>query len=186
MASMLTTIGVKEELKLSKTLNERLCSMNIHAWRACFSIRNCPRSHFQAITCKRENLNSLRLVKSRDVERRYFTCEHLLLQKKSKGFLYRIVMDDRKWIHYSNKKKRTSWELPRHASASLTWPNDNPAKVRCYLLWAIESGRNHRWWMVSPSIDAIEPSTAGTIHIEARKGDSIALQRLAPKPLNPT
>ena len=36
--------------------------------------------------------------KPRNVERRFFTCEMLLVRHKRKGFLHRIVNDDEKWI----------------------------------------------------------------------------------------
>jgi len=47
-------------------------------------------------------------LKSKDVERRLFTCEHLLQWQKRKGFLHHIVTGDEKWIHYDNPKRRIS------------------------------------------------------------------------------
>jgi len=54
-------------------------------------------------------------LKPRNIERRFFTCEMLLARHKRKGFLHRIVTDE-KWIHYDNLKKRKSWGPPGHAS----------------------------------------------------------------------
>ena len=45
----------------------------------------------------------------RNVERRFSTCEILLSRHKRKGFIYRIVTDDEKWIHYDNPKRKKSW-----------------------------------------------------------------------------
>ena len=47
-------------------------------------------------------------LKPRDVERRFFACEQLLQRKKRMCFLHRIVTGIKKWIHYSNPKKRNS------------------------------------------------------------------------------
>ena len=49
-----------------------------------------------------------------------------------------------------------------------------------YLLWAVETERNHHWGMVSTIINAFEPRTVrktATIRAEARKSDSTAWQR---------
>ncbi|EGI66234.1 Mariner Mos1 transposase, partial [Acromyrmex echinatior] len=43
-------------------------------------------------------------LKSRDVERRSFTCEQLIQRQPRKGFLHRIVTGDEKWIFYDKKK----------------------------------------------------------------------------------
>ncbi|EFN88889.1 Histone-lysine N-methyltransferase SETMAR, partial [Harpegnathos saltator] len=41
-------------------------------------------------------------LKERDIERRLVMCEMLLQEQKKKGFLHRIVTDDKKWIYYNN------------------------------------------------------------------------------------
>lgn len=46
--------------------------------------------------------------KSRDVERRYLTCEMLLQQQRRKDFLHRIVTGDEKWIQYNKPKGKRS------------------------------------------------------------------------------
>ncbi|GFY06696.1 mariner Mos1 transposase [Trichonephila clavipes] len=55
-------------------------------------------------------------MKPRDVERRLFACEQLLSRQKRKGFLYRIVTGDEKWVRYDNPNRRKSWGYPGHAS----------------------------------------------------------------------
>ena len=37
-------------------------------------------------------------LKSRDVKRRFFTCEQLIQKQQKKGFLHRIVTGDEKYI----------------------------------------------------------------------------------------
>ena len=56
-------------------------------------------------------------LKPRNVECRFFTCEMLLARHKRKGFLYRIVPDE-KWIYYDNPKKRKSWRTPGYVSTA--------------------------------------------------------------------
>jgi len=45
-------------------------------------------------------------LKPRDIERRFFTCEQLIQRQQRKGFLHRIVTEDKKWIFYNPKKKK--------------------------------------------------------------------------------
>ena len=47
-------------------------------------------------------------LKPRDVERRLFACEQLLVRQRRKGFLHCIVTGDEKWVHYDNPKRRKS------------------------------------------------------------------------------
>ena len=68
-------------------------------------------------------------LKPRDVKRRFFACEQLLQRQKRKGFLHRIVTGDKKWIYYSNPKRRERWGLPGHASTSSARQNIHAAKV---------------------------------------------------------
>ena len=52
----------------------------------------------------------------------------------------------------------------------------------CYLLWAVETERNHHWETVSNAIDTFEPGTArkmATMRAEERKSDSTAWERSA-------
>ena len=45
-------------------------------------------------------------LKPRDVERRFFGCEHLLQRQNRKGFLHHIVNSDEKLVHHDNFKGR--------------------------------------------------------------------------------
>ena len=45
-------------------------------------------------------------LKSRDVERQFFTCEQLIQRQQRKDFLHRIVTGDEKWLFYDNPKKK--------------------------------------------------------------------------------
>ena len=74
-------------------------------------------------------------LKPRDVERRFFACEQLLQRQKRKGFLFRFVAGDEKWIHYENLKRRKSWGMPGHASTSTARSNIHGAKVMLCIWW---------------------------------------------------
>ena len=52
------------------------------------------------------------LMKPRDIERRFFTCEQLIQRQQRKGFLHRIVTGDEKWIFYDNPKKKKYYSKP--------------------------------------------------------------------------
>jgi len=73
-------------------------------------------------------------LKPRDVERRLFACEQLLENQRRKGFLHRIVIGNEKWVHYDNPKRRKSWGVPGHASASTIKPNIHGSKIMLYLI----------------------------------------------------
>lgn len=45
-------------------------------------------------------------LKPKDMERRKVTSEILLARQKRKGFLYRIITGDEKWIYFENPKRR--------------------------------------------------------------------------------
>ena len=51
-------------------------------------------------------------MKPKDVEWRFFTCEHLIQRQQRKGFLHRIVTGDEKWIFYDNPKKKKYYAKP--------------------------------------------------------------------------
>ena len=95
-------------------------------------------------------------LKSRDIERRFFTCEQIQRQQR-KGFLHRIVTGDEKWIFYDNPKKK-KLRLP---SISTPRPNIHGSKIvlciwwekRSCLLWAAETWRFHYGRSVSATID---------------------------------
>ena len=74
-------------------------------------------------------------LKPRDVERCFVTCELLLQRQKRKGFLHRIVTDDKKWIHYDNPNHRKLWGKPSHASTSSAKPNSHGSKLLLCIWW---------------------------------------------------
>jgi len=90
-------------------------------------------------------------LKPRNVERRFFTCEMLLVRHKRKGFLHRTVTDE-KWIHYDNSKKRKSWGPSGHAS-STTKSNIHRKKLMLCIWWdqlgvvyyVAQTERDHYW-----------------------------------------
>jgi len=51
-------------------------------------------------------------LKSRDVERRFFTYEQLIQRQQKKGFLHRIVTGDEKWIFYDNPRRKNTTLSP--------------------------------------------------------------------------
>ena len=71
-------------------------------------------------------------------------------------------------ISWFRRWRPSAWRKPK-----------NLRKRWCYLLWAVETERNHYWGTVLNSVDAIEPSTAwktAAIRAEAQKSDSTAWQ----------
>jgi len=107
-------------------------------------------------------------LKPRNVERRFFTCEMLLVRHKRKDFLHRIVTGDEKWIHYDNPKKRKSWGPPDHASTSTAKPNIHGKKLILCIWWdqlgvvyyeLLKSNETITGGSLPNTIDEIEPST---------------------------
>ena len=49
---------------------------------------------------------------SKDIEKRFFTCEQLIQRQQRKDFLHRIVTGDEKWIFYDNPKKEKYYAKP--------------------------------------------------------------------------
>ena len=91
-----------------------------NAKRTCTYIRSDSTNNFIVSIYRLKSLGMIQKqgnwvlyeLKPRNVERRFFTCEMLLVRHKRKDFLHRIVTGDEKWIHYDNPKKRKSWGPP--------------------------------------------------------------------------
>lgn len=56
-------------------------------------------------------------------------CEQLLVRQQRKGFLYRIMTGDEKWIFYNNPKRRKSGIKPGDSSISTRRPNIHTSKL---------------------------------------------------------
>jgi len=76
------------------------------------------------------------LLKPRDVERRFFTCEQLIQTQQRKGFL-RIVTGDEKWIFYNKKKKYYAKPGQSLPSTSTSTPRSNihNSKIMLCIWW---------------------------------------------------
>jgi len=78
-------------------------------------------------------------LKSRDVERRFFTCEQLIQRQQRKGFLHRIMTGDEKWIFYDNPKKKKYYAKPGQSlpsiSTSTPWLNIHGSKIMLCIWW---------------------------------------------------
>ena len=73
-------------------------------------------------------------LKSKDVERRFFTCEQLIQRQQRKGFLHRIMTGDEKWIFYDNPKKKKYYArsiVAMSISTSTQRPNIHDLKNSC-------------------------------------------------------
>jgi len=72
-------------------------------------------------------------LKPRDIERRFFTYEHLIQRQQKKGFLHWIVTGDQKWIFYDNPKKKKYYAKPSQSlpstSTSTPRPNIHGSKI---------------------------------------------------------
>ena len=44
-------------------------------------------------------------LKPRDIDRRFFACAQLLQIQNRQGFLHRIVLSAKKWVHYDNPQR---------------------------------------------------------------------------------
>lgn len=74
-------------------------------------------------------------LSARDRERRKTMCEILLERHKRKGFLYRIVTSDEKWIHYDNPKRKPAWVRPGEVVPSTSKRNIHGMKKMLCIWW---------------------------------------------------
>lgn len=71
----------------------------------------------------------------RQQENRKTICEQLLARQKRKGFLYRIVTGDEKWIYYENPKRKKAYVRPGEPGPSQPKRNIHCAKVMLCIWW---------------------------------------------------
>ena len=68
-------------------------------------------------------------MKSKDVERRFFTCEQLIQRQQRKGFLHRIVTGDEKWYSTIIPRKKNTKPgqsfLNINTTAEYSWFEDH-------------------------------------------------------------
>jgi len=78
-------------------------------------------------------------LKPRNVKKRFFTYEQLIQRQQRKGFLYRIVNGNEKWIFYDNTKKKKYYaklgqSLPS-TSTSTSRLNIHDSKIMLCIWW---------------------------------------------------
>ena len=83
-------------------------------------------------------------LKSRDIERRFFTCEQLIQRQQRKGFLHQIVTEDEKWIFYDNPKKKKYYAKP---GQSLPPTSTSTFTAEQHCVWTFE---DHALYLVGP------------------------------------
>jgi len=153
---------------------------------ACRIIGADSTSRFCTIESHRNDskIRKLGLMKPRDVERRFFTCEQLIQRQQKKGFLHRIVTRDEKWIFYDNPKKKKYYAKPGQlsrpsTSTSTPRPNIHDSKIMLciwwdqkglvYLFYELLKPEFHYGQSVSAIIDLFEPCiTSKTAGIRAK------------------
>ena len=74
-------------------------------------------------------------LKPRDVERRFCMSEMLLERHIKKSFLHRIVIGDKKWVHYDNPKRKNSYVKPGQPAKSTAKSKIHSAKVMLCIWW---------------------------------------------------
>jgi len=68
-------------------------------------------------------------------ENRKTICEILLARYKRKSFLHRIVIGDKKWIYFDNRKRKRSWVTPSEPSTLTARPNRYGWKTMLCVWW---------------------------------------------------
>ena len=100
---------VFEDAELEALLEQNSCQNQEELARSLGVTQQAISKRFKAMGMIQKQGNWMPYeLKPRDVERRLFACEQLLVRQRRKGFLHRIVTGDEKWVHYDNPKRRKS------------------------------------------------------------------------------
>ena len=104
---------VYEDVELEALLDEDSCQTQKELALTLGATQQTISYHLKSLRMIQKQGNSVLLyeLKPRNIERRFFTCEMLLARHKRKGFLHRIVTDE-KWIHYwITQRRRNHWDF---------------------------------------------------------------------------
>jgi len=74
-------------------------------------------------------------LKSRDVKRRFFTCEQLIQRQQRKDFLHQIVTGDEKWTFYDNPKKIKYYAKHVAIDLNINTTAEHGSKIMLCIWW---------------------------------------------------
>jgi len=90
-------------------------------------------------------------MKSRNIEKQFFTCEQLIQRQQRKSFLHRIVTGDEKWIFYDNPKKKKYYAKPGQSLPSTSTSISRPSWFEDHVLYLVGPKRSCYYELLKPS-----------------------------------